>query len=91
MQFRLSPLPCTTVKQQHSTGGCSEGLGAFSFFSKQQHSDLGTCCTLIFFAVGCECIHLTRVHVHCCTGIMLIFAHCTDDTDERVMVQNRWK
>ena len=25
-----------------------------------------------FPAAGCECIHLTRVHVHC-TGILLIF------------------
>ena len=40
-----------------------------------------------FPAAGCECIHLTRVHVHC-TGILLIFAHCTD-TDARVMVQSR--
>ena len=40
-----------------------------------------------FPATGCECIHLTRVHVHC-TGILLIFAHCTD-TDARVMVQSR--
>ena len=41
----------------------------------KQHSDLGACCTLSFSAAGCECIHLTRVHVHCCTGILLIFAH----------------
>ena len=79
MQFCFSSLPCTAVKQQHSTGGCSEGLGAIF---------LGACCTLIFYAAGCECIHLTRVHVHCCTGILLIFAYCTN-TDVRVMVQNR--
>ena len=87
MQFRFSPLPCTTVKQQHSIGGCSEGLGAFCFFFNQ-HSDLGACCTLNFSAAGCECIHVTRVHVHCCTGILLIFAYCMD-TDARVMMQNR--
>ena len=40
-----------------------------------------------FPAAGFECIHLTRAHVHC-TGILLIFAHCTD-TDARVMVQSR--
>ena len=38
-------------------------------------------------AAGCECIHLTRVHVHC-IGILLIFAHCTD-SDARVMMQSR--
>ena len=54
MQFRFSPLSCTTVKQQHS--------------------DIGAFCTLNFSAAGCECIHLTRVHIHCCTGILLIFA-----------------
>ena len=69
-----------------STGGCSECLGAFRFFFKQ-HSDLGACCTLNFFAARCECIHLTRVHVHCCTGILLIFAYYSMDTDARVMVQ----
>ena len=89
MQFRFSPLSCTTVKQQHSTGGWSEGLGAFCFFFKQ-HSDLGACCTLNVSAAGRECIHLTRVHVHCCTDILLIFAYCMD-RDARVMVQNRWK
>ena len=45
------------------------------------------CFGLTFHAAGCECIHLTRVHVHC-TGILLILVHCTD-TDARVMVQNR--
>ena len=84
MQFRFSPLPCTTVKK-HSTGGCSEGLGAFFF---EQHSDLGAYCKLNFSATGCECIHLTRVQVHCCTGILLTFAYYMD-TDARVMVQNR--
>ena len=56
--------------------------------SLKQHSDLGACYTLNFSAAGCECIHLTRVHVHYCTGVLLIFAHGTD-TDGRVMVQNR--
>ena len=54
----------------------------------KRHSGLGACYTLNFSAAGCECIHLTRVHVHCCTDILLIFAHDTD-TDARVMVQNR--
>ena len=45
---------------------------------KQQHginSDFGISCTLNFSAAGCECIHLTKVHVHCRTGILLIFVH----------------
>ena len=46
-----------------------------------------SCFGLTFTAAGSECIHLTRVHVHC-TDILLIFAHCTD-TDARVMVQSR--
>ena len=50
-------------------------------------SDLGACFGLTFSTARCEYIHLTRVHVHC-TGILLIFAHCTD-TDARVMVQSR--
>ena len=45
------------------------------------------CFELAFPAAGCECIHLTRVRGHC-TGILLIFAYCTD-TDARVMMQSR--
>ena len=32
---------------------------------------------------------LTRVHVHCCTGILLIFAYCMDTDARVIMVQNR--
>ena len=72
MQFRFH---CTTVKQQHSRGMLRR--------SRHVLSDLGACYTLNFSVAGCECIHLTRVHVHCCTGILLMFAYCMD-TDARV-------
>ena len=61
------------------------------------------CFGLTFPAAGCKCIHLTRVHVHCCTAEVhpyyqsacsLLYRYSADirtctDTDARVMVQNR--
>ena len=62
----------------------SYASGLFLYSGTATHACFG----LTFPAAGCECIHLTRMHVHCTTGILLIFAHCTD-TDARVMVQSR--